>query len=116
MKRRDDEHQIQAGAFDLIRLMPPPIRYMFAITNGGLRDIRVAVKLKAEGQLAGVPDTFLPCARHGYHGLFVEFKSTTGQLSDDQKIIIPLLQSEGYAVEVARSIDEAMRAIKRYTK
>jgi hypothetical protein len=114
VKRRDDEHQIQAGAFKLIRLLPEPYRSMFAIPNGGMRNLIVAKKLKAEGQLSGVPDTFLACARRGYHGLFIEYKSAIGQLSPEQKTMIAKLEAEGYCVEVARSIGEAMAAIDWY--
>ena len=39
---------------------------MYAIPNGGHRDVRVAARLKAEGVKAGVPDICLPIPRDGH--------------------------------------------------
>lgn len=52
----------------------PLLRLMHAIPNGGDRAPAVAARMKAEGVKAGVSDIFLPVARHGVHGLYVELK------------------------------------------
>src|SRR5882757_9184256 len=60
----------------------PALAYMFAIPNGGLRDVRTATNLKAEGVKAGVLDIFLPRSiktspyniSTSYHGCFIEMK------------------------------------------
>jgi hypothetical protein len=65
----------------------PELKLMFAIPNGGERNVIVASRLKAEGVKSGVSDIFLPTARCMYHGLFLEMKKP-GQLkgeSDNQK-------------------------------
>jgi hypothetical protein len=58
----------------------PELRWFFAIPNGGTRGDDAKARairggaLKAEGVKAGVADTFLMCARGGWHGLFIEMK------------------------------------------
>jgi hypothetical protein len=59
----------------------PEIVY-FAVGNGELRHIRVALRLKAEGVLPGVPDLcfLLPGGRTGW----LELKAHRGVVSDPQ--------------------------------
>src|SRR5512139_3110538 len=61
----------------------PSLAYMFAIPNGGLRDMRTATTLKAEGVKSGVCDIFLPqwsiiktspSHTRMLHGCFIEMK------------------------------------------
>jgi hypothetical protein len=111
---KNEEHQIQGAIVKLARMMPHPVNLLYAIPNGGLRDIRVARKMKAEGQLAGVPDLFLPHAAHGYHGLYIEVKTPKGALSQAQATIMGLLEKEGYATHVVRSVSEALRVLNWY--
>ena len=76
------EHQEQVALFrwaDLNKSTYPELTLMIAIPNGGHRHQSVAKKLKAEGVKPGVPDIFLPVARHGYHGLFIELKKPKGR-------------------------------------
>jgi hypothetical protein len=53
----------------------PELRWIYAIPNGGQRNILVAAKLKKEGVKAGVPDLCLPVARGGYQALYIELKA-----------------------------------------
>ena len=62
------EHQEQKALIQWARLNQqrfPELDLLFAIPNGGLRNIRVARKLKSEGVKPGVSDLFLPVARKG---------------------------------------------------
>jgi hypothetical protein len=61
------------------------LKLLYAVPNGGDRNLRVARKLKAEGVLAGVADLCLPAARRGYHGLYIEMKSEEGTATEEQK-------------------------------
>lgn len=86
------EHDEQAGFFEWAaysRGKYPELDFMFAIPNGGLRHVTVAQKLKAEGVRPGVPDTFLPVARGGYHGLWIEFKFEKNKLTELQEQLTP---------------------------
>jgi hypothetical protein len=85
-----------------------------AVPNGGLRDRVTGARLKREGALAGVPDLFFPNARGGYFGYYMEMKTAKGRLSEPQKIIIPMLESLGYKVDVCRGFNEAVHALDCY--
>jgi hypothetical protein len=76
----------------------PELKLLFAIPNGGARNIVTATKLKATGVKKGVSDMFLPVARHGHHGLFIELKKLKGgKESDDQKEWAAAVRDQGYA-------------------
>lgn len=62
----------------------PELALLFAIPNGGHRHKATAARLKREGVRAGIPDIFLPCARHGAHGLFIELKKSGGRAKPQQ--------------------------------
>jgi len=54
----------------------PQLKWIFHVPNGEKRDKRTAGRLYAMGVKAGVWDLFWPCPRHGYAGVFIEFKSS----------------------------------------
>jgi hypothetical protein len=90
---------------------------IFAIPNGGQRSITEAVRLKAEGVLAGVPDLFLARAGAESHGLFIEMKRIKGgKVSAKQQSVMQVLEHEGYAVLVAYGCDEAWPYVEQYLK
>lgn len=100
----------------------PELALLHAIPNGGLRSKAQAGKLKAEGVKPGVPDCFLPVARGGYHGIYIEMKKPAmqpkrggaGGVSEDQKKFITSLRSNGYAVEVCYSWEHAKNLLCLY--
>ena len=90
-------------------------RVLFAIPNGGERNIVVAARLKAEGVRSGVPDLFLACGHNSYNGLFIEMKKAKGgRVSDNQKCYLDILKTRGYAVVVCHGWNEARSAIEGY--
>ena len=76
----------------------------------------MAAIMKAEGLRAGVPDVFMAMPRGPYHGLFLEFKSHAGSLTENQKTFLINLRSMGYQAEVVRSLEEAMLIVVEYMK
>ena len=109
------EHQEQVMLITWFRLQYPKY-IIFAIPNGGARHIVTAVKLKAEGVLAGVSDLFLMCANKEYHGLFIEMKAKVGKLSDNQKQFIAAAKERNYLAVVCYGFDEAKEVIINYLK
>jgi hypothetical protein len=87
---------------------------LYAVPNGGKRDKATAAKLKAEGVKAGVPDVFLPVARGGYHGFYIEMKVGKNKTSPEQNAWLEALKAEGYLVDVSYGWEEAAHKIARY--
>lgn len=84
------------------------------IPNEGKRSYRYGAQLKAMGLRRGFPDLFIPQARLGYYGLFIEMKAGRGRLSDHQREWLHRLNEYGYAVAVCYGADEAITKIRRY--
>jgi hypothetical protein len=114
-KQKMNEHQTQVAVITWFRMQYPKL-IMFAIPNGGVRNIVTAVKLKSEGVLAGVADLFLMKANTKYHGLFIEMKAPKGKVSDQQKYFIEQAKAQGYAACVCFGFDEAQAAINNYLR
>lgn len=102
-------------AADMQRLKYPELELMHHIPNGGHRSKAEAGRFKAEGVKAGIPDVFLPVARNGFHGLYIELKRQKyGRLSPDQEDKIPKLRAQGYRVEVCKGFQQAADLIEDY--
>lgn len=117
MKRNNLEHQHQKALFEWAEINKhnyPELQLMFAIPNGGHRNIIVASKLKAEGVKAGVPDIFLPIAKRGYHGLFIEMKTKKGKLSRYQAHWLALLDLQGFRAAICYGWEESVEVITEY--
>lgn len=89
------EHAEQVGFVRWFRTKWPRV-VIFAIPNGGKRNITTAKLLVKEGVVAGVPDLFIPA-----WGIWVEMKRQKGgRLSPDQEGMIAYLESIGHRVVV----------------
>ena len=110
---REQAALIQWAFYEAGRL--PGVDLLYAIPNGGSRNKMEAVNLKRTGVKAGVPDLFLPVARNGKHGLYIEMKRREGgRVSDLQKEWIEKLTAQGYECQVCHGFDEAIEVIERY--
>ena len=110
------EHDEQVSLFQILSLYEaryPLLRWIFAIPNGGKRHVATAVKMKAEGVLAGVWDIFCPFAVDGKSGLWIEMKFGKGKLTDNQ-VAFRNGVGDAYAWAVCYSAEEAARAIGEY--
>lgn len=113
------EHDEQKALFGwalLNRHVFPELDLMFAIPNGGLRNIIVAKKLRLEGVKRGVPDIFLPVARCGFHGLFIELKKIGGKISSHQRQWIDNISMQGYLSVVCYGWVDASNIIEKYIR
>jgi hypothetical protein len=111
------EHSEQAAlmqwaAFSEARY--PELRLLFAIPNGAARDKITGAMLKREGVRAGVPDLCLPCARRGYHGLFIELKVGRNRPAEKQAAWLDALTQAGYLAVACWGWCEAREVIEEY--
>lgn len=111
-----DEHKEQCLLIQWFKIRYPSLaKRLYAIPNGGLRDVRVARKLKAEGVQPGVADLFLMVANDGYFGLYIEMKKTKGGLqSQAQKEFESLANESGYKYFLAHGFEEARKTLEDY--
>ena len=89
----------------------PRLHMLFAIGNGGKRNVIVAAKMKAEGVRSGVPDVCLPVPCGGYHGLWLELKVGKNKPSAEQTRWLHNLTRHGYRCEVIHDDWDRARAI-----
>lgn len=107
------ERDEQKAIFDYAR-MRKDLKWLFAIPNGGKRELKEAMSLKAQGVKAGVPDMFLPLAKHGYHGLFIELKVGNNTTSKQQDEFIKDVRLNDYKCEVCYGAKEAIKVLEEY--
>ena len=70
--------------------------------------------LRGMGVRSGVADLILFVARHGWHGLHLEMKTTKGKQTDTQKEWAADVEREGYKYVVCRSLDDFQREMNDY--
>lgn len=93
----------------------PELALLHHIPNGGKRNKAIAAKFKRMGVKAGVPDIFLPVARGGCHGLYIELKRLKHSgTSANQDGWIAALREQGYRVDVCKGWDAARETIMDY--
>ena len=97
----------------------PELDLLFAVPNGAMLGggkmgaIRMS-SLKAEGLRPGVCDLCLPVARRGFHGAFIEMKTETGTLSENQKEFINAVERQRYFTAVCYGADDAIKTLEWY--
>ena len=93
----------------------PELALLHAIPNGGKRSKSEAARMKAAGVKPGVPDMFLPVAREGCHGLYIELKRRDGgRVSTEQTAWMEALARQGYKTALCHGWDAAREEIQRY--
>jgi hypothetical protein len=82
------------------------------VPNGGSRREVEAQQLKGDGVMAGFPDLVL-IGTAGRVG-FMEVKSSTGTLSQAQRVRINMLHQRGHLVAVVRDQDYAEAVVRQW--
>lgn len=95
----------------------PELRWFHAVPNGGKRDSREAMGLKAQGVKAGVLDLHLPVARGGYHGFMIELKKPGGKCDaprKEQGEYMEFLTEQGYCTMISNCFEELKAQLIAY--
>ena len=110
--KQPSEHQLQVALIEYLAYAARPEIYYFAIPNGGLRNVRVAMKLRNEGTRRGSPDLcfLLPRGRVGW----MELKTRKGALSPEQKHFQAKCAELGHWHRVIRNHTEAVGALTEW--
>lgn len=112
------EHTEQSNLVRSVRLHLPKIApALAAVPNGQLRDVRVAKRLKAEGQSNGYPDLLLDIPRAYFHGMRIEMKRINARPSDwkpEQRAWAELLTENGYLYVLGLGAADAFTQIQAY--
>ena len=75
---------------------------------------KVRKRMKKQGVRKGYPDLYIIKNNGKDKILFLELKSLSGRLSDEQKNILRVMKSEGLCVSVSYGIYDAIYKIEKY--
>jgi len=102
----------------------PDLEWLFAIPNGaklpylrnkkGQRFSPQAEWLLREGLKPGVSDLFLPSAKGGFNGLFLEMKFGKNTVTPEQKMFMDAVEKNGYKVAVCYTAVDAIGVLCDY--
>lgn len=90
------------------------LKWLHGSMNGAKRSKSEIITAKKLGLKPGISDIFLPKARYGYHGLYVEMKCAKGKISKEQQEFIDDMLKEGYLACVCWTWIEAKEVIEKY--
>lgn len=115
--RNKDEHILQVGCLTWFRLQYPKLKKaLFSVPNGANVTEREGKWLKKEGLTAGVSDLILAIPNKNNAGVFIEMKTPTGTVSEEQKEFLTLMRSLGYRTEVVRSFHRFVEVVQEQLK
>ena len=111
-RKTANEHDLQVGVLEYLKLNAKPDVYWFAIPNAGKRSWQGARRLKAEGLTAGVADLciMLPGGRVGW----LEMKSAKGTRSDMQIFFEDVCEHLDHPYTVASTFEDAVAILRRW--
>ena len=101
---KHQEHDLQAAIVRYLRYSGVTV---FAVPNGGHRNVKTAVNLKAEGVMPGVADLIILLPNRC---IFVEVKtdSTQSKQQQTQKDFEQIVKALGFEYYIWRSVDDAI--------
>ena len=118
-RKREAEGEEQAQLITWFRAQYPELgALLIHIPNGGSRkNAYEGWRLKQQGVRAGVSDLFLPVARGGFFGLWLEFKATPPEdalVSEAQESWLAQMRAQGYRAEICKGLGPAQVLLREY--
>lgn len=112
---RKKESELQIACINWFRFSYPHFKMLlFAIPNGGHRNIITAMRMKREGVVSGIPDLFLSLPRNEFHGMYIELKSGKNKLTSNQELFFQSAIKHNYKCEVITSVNQFIREVSYY--
>ncbi len=108
------EEEIHKTIMRWVRLQPAIARYVLHFPNEGRRSPRYGKLLKDLGMRPGVSDLFIPLARKGYIGAWIELKTPKGIVTALQKEFLMDMEQQGHYTAICRSIEDGIKTIGWY--
>lgn len=109
------EHDLQVACVQWFRMQYPRLM-IFAVPNGGERNIKTASRLKNEGVLSGVADLCILVPNDKFHGLFIEMKYGKNKQSQSQIDFQKYAESHGYAYCLCYDFESFICIVNSYLK
>ena len=107
-KPRHIEESIQVACVKWFRLQYPNL-VIFAVPNGGSRNLYEAKNMKESGTLAGVAD--LVIVGNGGRVLFVEMRAGKNKQEDSQVLFQNKVEKLGHKYIICRSKEQFMKEV-----
>lgn len=107
-KPRHIEESIQVACVKWFRLQYPNL-VIFAVPNGGSRNLYEAKNMKESGTLAGVAD--LVIVGNGGRVLFIEMKAGKNKQEDSQVLFQNKVERLGHKYIICRSKEQFMKEV-----
>lgn len=107
-KPRHIEESIQVACVKWFRLQYPNL-VIFAVPNGGSRNLYEAKNMKESGTLAGVAD--LVIVGNGGRVLFVEMKAGKNKQEDSQVLFQNKVETLGHKYIICRSLEQFKKEV-----
>jgi hypothetical protein len=109
------EAELQTACIRWFRYQYPKLApIMFAVPNGGSRNLREAMRLKEQGVVSGVSDLILLKPNSQYSSLCIEMKADKGRQTGNQKHFQKVAEEAGNRYVVIRSFDEFRETVISY--
>ena len=110
-----NESKIQAAFHRWMQYQHPSVM-AFAVPNGAWLkgNYGYAMRLKAEGMVAGIPDYWIIYNNRTHKGLIIEFKAGKNKPSKEQLQYLEYLNNNGFRAVVCYSTDEAIHEFTSY--
>lgn len=110
---KKEEHYLQSACIKWFDLQyPKKKQQLFAVPNGGKRNVIVAKQLKDEGVRAGVADLIL--LTDNGKVVFIEMKTKKGTQTESQKAFEMMCLENGYIYKIVRSFEDFKKLIEIY--
>ena len=114
-KMQFQEHNIQIQVVNYLRKFHPNVLFSGGFAGEKITLLR-AIRKKRMGYQAGTPDVIIFEPRGNYHGLFIEFKSKKGTLTNEQKIFKEMAEQRGYKFIIIKDVQKGIDEIEKYLK